>query len=125
MKTYLIALLCVAFVGLATTTGCKATPQVTAGKTLVTVAQTVDASMTAFAQWVKLKENSATPVAQPVINQVNTTYQKYVAAMQGARVAYANATATATPDMTAFNISLSVLQGVATELSALITSVMK
>lgn len=74
--------------------GCAtpATPQQTVGKSLATIAQTVDAGMKGWAKWVDLRLH--TPGASPaelLMNEgrVKVAYERYQSAMAAARKSYA------------------------------------
>lgn len=92
-------------------TGCAW--QNTTGKLLATTAQTVDAAMKSWAQYVKI--NSATDAQQA---QVKTAYVKYQASMDAAVVAY-EAAVTA-KDQTLFSQASSALTASETVLLNLI-----
>lgn len=117
MKQIIPVFLCLLLVG------CTGTPVSNAGKTLVTIAKTVDAAMSGFATWVAVKEKTAAPVKQEVINQVELTHSRYRQSMEIAKLAYVNASNNS--DMTAWNIALASLEGCKTELLNLIATINK
>ena len=78
--------------------GCTTTPQDAAGKTLITIQQTVDQTLKGWAKWVVLHENTTRPVAEATQARVQGAYEKYQAAMKVARTAYVSATSTNDPN---------------------------
>lgn len=122
MKYIATLILAVAFLGLAT--GCTTlTPQQASGKTLVSIAQTVDATMKGWATWVTVKSDTATPVSAQAEDAVKTAYQKYQSAMAVARTAYVSATDA--NNTTALQAALAALQSSQAELLQLITTFQK
>ena len=115
-----LSALCLLFAGCATQP-----PQQVAGKSLVTIAATVDHAMQGWAKWaVQQRANPAADQAQLLRNEgaVSRAYEQYQAAMRVARVAYREATTDPLADQTALDAAIRAVNAAQSSLLGLIST---
>ena len=109
--------------------GCQSlTPAQSAGKTLATVATSVDVSMQAWADYVVWAEaNPATERAELLRSEgkVKSAYERYQSAMRLASAAYAQAVTDPLPNTTALDHALAAVRATQGELLNLIQALKK
>lgn len=111
MTKYLLAAF--AAIALLGFTGCATSPQQSAGKTLSSIAVSVDSAMQGWAKWVVIQRNNpAASQAEILKNEgkVKTAYENYQAAMRLAKGAYLSAVTDPTVGATALDSAMLVLK---------------